>query len=43
MKGFSSFKERVANMNLAQKLIGGFGLLCAFIMLNAILTIAIHF
>lgn len=30
-------------MNLAQKLIGGFGLLCAFIMLNAILTIAIHF
>lgn len=43
MKGFSSIKERVKAMNLAQKLISGFGLLCAFILLNSILTIAIHF
>lgn len=43
MKGFSSLKERIANMNLAQKLISGFGLLCGFILLNSILTIAIHF
>ncbi len=42
MKGFS-FKERIRNANLAQKLIGGFGILCAFILLNSILTIAIHF
>lgn len=43
MKGLSSLKERIAGMNLAQKLISGFGLLCAFIILNSILTIAIHF
>ncbi|MGN0029833.1 MAG: methyl-accepting chemotaxis protein [Marinilabiliaceae bacterium] len=43
MKGFSSIKERVKAMNLAKKLISGFGLLCAFILLNSILTIAIHF
>ncbi len=42
MKGLS-IKERIANANLAQKLIGGFGILCAFILLNSILTIAIHF
>lgn len=42
MKNFS-FKQRIAGMNIAQKLTGGFGIICVFILLNAILTIVIHF
>ncbi len=42
MKIFS-FKRRIAGMNIAQKLTGGFGIICVFILLNAILTIVIHF
>ncbi len=42
MKGIS-LKERVSKMNLAQKLVAGFGVICVFILLNSILTIAIHF
>lgn len=42
MKGIS-LKERVSKMNLAQKLVSGFGVICVFILLNSILTIAIHF
>ena len=42
MKNFS-FKRRIARMNIAQKLTGGFGIISVFILLNAILTIVIHF
>lgn len=43
MKALSQIKEKIAAMNLAQKLVSGFGLICCFILLNSILTIAIHF
>ncbi len=37
-----SFREYVSNLNIAQKLIGGFGIIVVFIVLNAIMTAAIH-
>ena len=37
-----SLKKRLADMSIAQKLISGFGVICVFILINALLTIALH-
>ncbi|MBQ2322587.1 MAG: HAMP domain-containing protein [Bacteroidales bacterium] len=42
MKKFN-LREYVSRLNIARKLIGGFGIIGAFIIINAILTAAIHF
>ena len=42
MKKFN-LREYVSQLNIARKLIGGFGIIGVFIIINAILTAAIHF
>lgn len=41
MKKFN-LREYISNLNIAQKLIGGFGIIVVFILLNAVMTAAIH-
>ena len=41
--GLGSLTEKIKNFNIAQQLIGGFGVIGFFILLNAIVTIGIHF
>lgn len=43
MNALDALKEKVSRMNIAQKLIGGFGIICVFILINAVMTIVIHF
>lgn len=38
-----SFKERLSQMTIARKLVGGFGIICAVILINAIVTVSTHF
>lgn len=38
-----SFKERLSQMTIARKLVGGFGIICAVILVNAIVTVTTHF
>lgn len=38
-----SFKERITQMTIARKLVGGFGVICAVILVNAIVTVTTHF
>ncbi len=43
MNSSLNLREKISNLNIAQKLTGGFGIICVFILINAIMTIAIHF
>lgn len=38
-----SFKERITQMTIARKLVGGFGIICVVILVNAIVTVTTHF